>query len=126
FSRDWSSDVCSSDLGEYPTGQVEGGAVTGAEEAALPVCRQPRARASRQLGCRRTAQVSTDAHCNEVFRIARTVFVFSVGGGEAGPVRVGVSKTGVQFRQRCQLSFRATQYPYRLAAPFHSGHLAGL
>src|SRR5690606_2439315 len=113
-------------VGKHPTGQVEGRTMAWAEETALPVCREPRTGASRQLGCGGTAEMGTDAHCNEVFRIARTVFVFSVGRSEPRAVRIGIGQLGIKIRQCCKLLLCASQDPYGLATPFHCGHLAWL
>src|SRR5690606_24201963 len=100
--------------------------VAWAEEAALPVWREARTRAGRQLGCGGTAKVGTDAHRNEIFRIARTVLVFGVFRCEARALRVWVSKPGIKLGQGSQLSLRTAQNPHGPAAPFNGGHLARL
>src|SRR5690606_29264952 len=73
-------------VGVDAAGEVKGGAVAGAEEAALPICGQTGACTGGQLRRGRTAKVSTDTHGYEVFRIARTVLVFGVFRRKAGAI----------------------------------------
>src|SRR5689334_12150877 len=73
-------------------GQVEGGAVAGAQEAALPVVRQRGLRAGLELVAGRAAQVRADTHQDQDLRLDRAVLVLAVLGDRVGGalgIRVG-------------------------------------
>ena len=109
-------------------GEIERGAVAGAQPAARPVRRQRGLRARGELVAGRAAQVRADAHDHQQVRLDRAMFVARVRRRQFIGVAlgVGVGQFGRVLGQRGHHFRGPLDDPHRLAAPFHRLLLAHL